>query len=258
MLALLIVAGAAVAPLLKTTLPKDWNQNGLVVGKESGSRFVAYQGTLYPVINTTSARLILGAEGKFDVNFVPDDKIAEQKQGPTIGIAGAPDLLPSTGNLVQTGWSACTNEARAVRVALSPKAPVTVSARGAFVAQAPDGSTQVVAGGHRYPVPEGERGISTLRALGLDGEAARPVPGLWLDLVPRGGSLEPFSVEGAGSRVDTGVDGLDQVGSPLRVDGRPYVLSRDGLLPLSDFAYTIYRWSAPARASPRRRWRAGS
>ena len=256
-LALLIVAGAAVAPLLKTALPKDWNQNGLVVGKESGSRFVAYQGTLYPVINTTSARLILGAEGKFDVNFVPDDKIAEQKQGPTIGIAGAPDLLPSTGNLVQTGWSACTNDAQAVRVALAAKPPVTVSARGAFVAEAPDGSTQVVAGGERFPVPGGERGISTLRALGLDGEAARPVPGLWLDLVPRGSTLTPFRVDGAGARVETGVAGLDQVGSPLRVDGRPYVLSRDGLLPLSDFAYTIYRSSGTGASIPEKKVASG-
>ena len=94
-LAGLVVAGAAVSPLLtQQKLPDDWNQKGLVVGKESGSRFVASKGRLYPVINTTSARLVLGGEGDFKVNFVPDDKIAQQKQGKTIGIPGAPDLLP--------------------------------------------------------------------------------------------------------------------------------------------------------------------
>ena len=107
-----MVVGAAVAPLLQPSLPKDWNEKGLVVGKESGSRFVAFDKTLYPVINTTSARLMLGTEGDFDVNFVPDDEIAKQKQGDTIGIPGAPDLLPTPAKLIQTGWVACTGAAQ--------------------------------------------------------------------------------------------------------------------------------------------------
>src|SRR4051812_44976121 len=90
-LAALVVAGAAVTPILtKSQLPEDWNKKGLVVGKESGSRFVAVDKTLYPVINTTSARLILGSsDGKFDVNFGPHGEIAKQKQGDTIRIPGA-------------------------------------------------------------------------------------------------------------------------------------------------------------------------
>ena len=101
------------------TLPKGWNEKGLVIGKESGSRFVAFDKTLYPVINTTSARLILGTEGDFEVNFVPDDEIAKQKQGATIGIPGAPDLLPTPQKLIPTGWTACVDDEQQVKTRLS-------------------------------------------------------------------------------------------------------------------------------------------
>ena len=105
-LAAMVVAGAAVAGFLKPTLPEDWKDQGLVIGKESGSRFLALDGELYPVINSTSARLLLE---DFEVTFVPDDKIAEESPGATIGIPGAPDALPVPGQLVQSGWTACAD-----------------------------------------------------------------------------------------------------------------------------------------------------
>ena len=251
-LAGLVVAGAAVSPLLtQQTLPDDWNQKGLVVGKESGSRFVASKGRLYPVINTTSARLVLGGEGDFKVNFVPDDKIAQQKQGKTIGIPGAPDLLPAPSKLLQTGWVACTNEAQAIAVDLRSSPAVKPSDGQAFVATSTAGGDEfVVTGGHKYAVPSGARGRTVLRALGIDRQKAQPVPGLWLDLVPEGSPLDVFTLPGAGSTLDTGVDGLDRVGTPVEVDGRPYVLGRKGLLPLSRFAYTVYGSSSAAVGSP--------
>ena len=158
-LALLVVVGAAVTPLLRTTLPKGWNEKGLVIGKESGSRFVAFDKTLYPVINTTSARLILGAEGDFKVNFVPDDEIAKQKQGSTIGIPGAPDLLPTPSKLVTTGWTACTNQAQGLKIRLSTDPGVTPRPNDAFVVTSQsDKRVHVIAGEHQYDVPRGARG----------------------------------------------------------------------------------------------------
>jgi len=257
-LALLVVVGAAVAPLLRTTLPKGWNEKGLVIGKESGSRFVAFDKTLYPVINTTSARLILGAEGDFKVNFVPDDEIAKQKQGNTIGIPGAPDLLPTPSKLVTTGWTACTNQAQGLKVRLSTDPGVTPRPNDAFVVMSQsDKRVHVIAGEHRYDVPRGARGNAVLRALGLDGNAAQPVPGLWLDLISPGTPLEPFDVEGEGQKIDTGVDGLDTVGTPVKVDGRPYVLSSRGLLPLTDFAYTVYRSAGAGADLPEQQVQSG-
>jgi hypothetical protein len=88
-----------------------------------------------------------------------------------------------------------------------------------------------------------------LRSLGIDREKPQRVPGLWLDLVPEGSRLAAFSLPGAGSRRDTGVPGLDRVGTPVRVDDQPYVLGRAGLLPLSDFAYALYSSSREAVGS---------
>ena len=241
-LAVLVVAGAAVTPLLKPTLPKDWNEKGLVIGKQSGSRFVAFDKTLYPVINTTSARLVLGTEGDFDVNFVPDEEIAKQKQGTTIGIPGAPDLVPRPGDLVQSGWSACTSPAQGVKVDLSTRPAVTARPGDGLVVTTGDRSRSwLVAGQHRYPLPTGERGSAVLRSLGLDADAPTPVPGRWLDLTSPADDVAPFSVERAGARTNTGVDGLDTVGTPVRVDDRPYVLGAKGLVPLTEFAYAVYR-----------------
>jgi type VII secretion protein EccB len=245
-LAVLVVVGAAVTPLLtQKDLPDDWNKKGLVVGKDTGSRFVAVNKTLYPVINTTSARLLLGTDGKFDVNFVPEDEIAKQKQGQTIGIPGAPDLLPTPSKLIQSGWTACTGSGGGVRVTLSKTKQVTPRPTDAFVVTSQDGGTAVIAGQARYDIPRGAQGNAILRALGLDGDAAVNVPGLWLDLVPPGRPLAPFRVDGEGDKVDTGIAGLETVGTPVTVDDRPYVLGRKGLLPLTDFAYTIYRSAGP-------------
>ena len=250
-LAGLVVVGAAVSPLLRPGLPKDWQENGLVVGKETGSRFVAYKGTLFPVINTASARLVVGTEGKFEVNYVPEKEIAKQRQGATIGIPGAPDLLPAKSSLIQTGWSACTNTRGDLKVGIVPEPQVSPSATGAYRVATQDGKqSYVITGDHKYPVPSGAVGNQALRALGLDGEELRPAPGLWLDLIPTGSPLTPFPVKGQGGKVDTGSPELDTVGTPVRLEGRSYVLGREGLLPLSDFASTLYQSSGPGANLP--------
>src|SRR5919199_2837595 len=60
-LAVLLLVGAAVAGYLRPGLPNGWNQNSLVIARNSGARYVATGGVLYPVANTTSARLLLPA-----------------------------------------------------------------------------------------------------------------------------------------------------------------------------------------------------
>ena len=238
-LALLVVAGAAVSGFIQQPVPKNWAEEGLVVGKDSGSRFFAFKGTLYPVINITSAKLLLKPGTKPTV--VPDKLISAKTPDSTIGISGAPEVLPDPGNLVQDGWSACTNGAKGVAVTVSAKPPVTAARNQAF--RVTDGKDEyVVAGGHRYPVAGDSNGQLALRALALDSEPARGVPGLWLDLLPLGTALEAPAVAGAGETVQTGVPDLTAVGTPVTVEGgNHYVLAQNGhLLELSDFAFSIY------------------
>jgi type VII secretion protein EccB len=245
-LAVLMVAGAGVAGLIKPGVPDTWLQDGLVVGKESGARFLASGGVLYPVLNTTSARLLLApAPGGMKVTFVPDDTIAKQKPGSTVGIPGAPDVLPDPDNLVQSNWTACLDGSDIdVRLDSHPHAKPVPEA--ALLVRPDSGSgVYLVAGQHRYLVPAEFRN-SSVRALRLSGEGVRTVPSRWLDLIPIGSELKPFTVAGAGDRVDTGVQGLNRVGTPVRVDGQPNVLMADGRLsPMKEFAYAIYTSTGP-------------
>jgi type VII secretion protein EccB len=245
-LALLIVAGAAVSGFIKPSVPEDWSDGGLVVGEDSGSRFVALEGTLYPVINTTSARLVLSGDGDMKVTFVPEDMIAEAPQGTTIGIQGAPDALPAPGSLVESGWTACTDGSGGIAVSLEEQEVSTAVPDEAVRVVTSEGEW-VVSGTYRYELPkDATRRAAVLRALALDDQPQRGVTGVWLDLVPPGSPLEPFNVPGAGDSVDTGVPGLDTVGTPLSVDGRPYVLGPDGtLISLTPFASAVYTSSGP-------------
>ena len=240
-LAGLIVAGAAVSGFLKPPVPADWLQNGMVIGEESGSRFVVIDKQLSPVNNTASARLLLATDGALKVTYVPDAKIAERPLGQTVGIPGGPDLLPPAGSLVETGWSACTNSAGGIKVALEERPRITARPGAAFVVRAiGQRATYVIANGRRYAVPDTTEGTSALRALALDSQEPVDVPGTWLDLVEPGDPLIPFSVVGAGQRSRTGVSGLDTIGTPVRIGQQGYVLGTKGLLPLRPFAFKIY------------------
>ncbi|ROR92641.1 type VII secretion protein EccB [Nocardioides aurantiacus] len=237
-LAVMVVAGAAVSGFLQKPPPKNWDQAGLVIGKESGSRFYAYEGTLYPIINITSARLLL-EEGKEPVT-IGDDVIAGKRPGPTIGINGAPEVLPSPDALSDQGWTACTNTGGGIKVSLTTD-PVSQPATDAALLVQSEGKQFLVAGERRLPVAGDSQGQLVLRSLGLDGVEPVDVSGLWLDLVPEGTPLPGPQLAGEGRRVDTGVPGLSEVGTPVEVDGRTFVLGADGaLLQTTEFAHLVY------------------
>ena len=114
----LLVGGAAIAGLFAQPLPDGWDNGYVVIGKTSAARFVTIKGTLHPVLNATSARLILPSDKGFEVLVVDDNKIAATPHGSTLGILGAPDDLPPAGSLLQTGWvSASTGRSRLGRSA---------------------------------------------------------------------------------------------------------------------------------------------
>ncbi|KQT92186.1 hypothetical protein ASG49_09560 [Marmoricola sp. Leaf446] len=238
-LALMVVAGAAVSGFLQKPPPKDWDQAGLVIGKDSGSRFYAYQGSLYPIINIASARLLL-EPGTKPVT-IADDVIAGKKAGATIGIAGAPEVLPTPSELVDQGWTACTNSGGGIRVSLTDQ-PLSRPADGAALLVESEGRSFLVAGERRFAVPTGSAGQQVLRSLGLDGIAPVQVSGLWLGLVPEGSELGTETLPGYGKAVDTGVEGLDRVGTPVEVGDLHFVVSERGtLLRTTEFADLVYR-----------------
>ena len=98
--------------------PDDWTEPGLIVSKEDGNPYVITDedeaagapAGAPPVINITSAKLILGENS--EPRIVPQAAIDEQTVGEDIGILGAPGTPALAVQLIDTGWTACTDEGR--------------------------------------------------------------------------------------------------------------------------------------------------
>lgn len=245
-LSVLLVLGSLGFGLLSPTLPDGWDDQSLVIVEGDGSRYVGIQGTLHPVLNVTSARLVLDS-GSFHVVDVSEDDITDAPRGATIGIAGAPDELPLASRLAATGWEACVVPDGGTALTIDPDAPAPVADPGAGALVEAAGTLYLVSDGTRHRIPAGDE-AAVLRALGLDTATPLAAGADWLNLVPVGSDLAPLTVEGAGDAAlpEGGLPIDTRVGTLVEVTGvgdgaRRYVVDARGeLAPLSDLAYPLY------------------
>lgn len=254
-LSVLVVLGGLGLGLTKPSLPADWDDNRMVVVTETGSRFVAVQGTLYPVLNTASARLALSGALTAPVRLSAD-QIARTPRGWTIGIPGAPDELPTPDGLVDDGWLSCVAPDGALTTVLSESAE-TAAVTAGIQASATDGGPStgllvkvadrryLVAEGRYFAIP-GEHEDAVLRALGMESAQPWAVPATWLNLFTPGADLAPVQVPGAGQPLDdpAGAPEGAVVGAVVHVTDadRSYVITDQGrLAPLSDLALAMYK-----------------
>ena len=166
----------------------------LIVVPQTGASYIYGGGKLYPVLNWSSARMLLG--GSPQVENETAAAIAAIPQGPPLGIVGAPDSLPAAVN--QGDWLACAEESggqakTAVVIGLSPPAAAAV----------PSGQALVVAGGgSSYLIWQGRRlrldAPWMTSALGLGQAPVTQVSQSWLNAVPAGPDLRAFSLSRAG------------------------------------------------------------
>lgn len=269
-LAVLLLGGGAVTELLGPPDPEEWARPGLVVSDETGEAYLVLRAgdhpTLWPVRNSTSARLALDA-GELRPRVVAQEAIDEQVIGETVGISGAPTTLPAPSRLVQTGWSACAGGGLRPRVAASPGvrrvagSGLVVTSRGVryVVARAgPDGTGTSTA--HAYRLPRrpsgavGDEQDTLLDELGLPiRDEATAVPARWLALFPPGGDLDwaSFRLGGLGRPAPAagsfGVPAGARVGDVLTTRAGSFLLTRRGPATLTAFALTVYRHVATPR-----------
>lgn len=242
-LTVVLVLGSMAFGWLKGSLPQDWGDNKLVIAKTSGARYISIKETLHPVLNTTSARLLIPADA-FEVITVADDKLARQKRGATIGILGAPDSLTPPDALTNSGWVSCLGAEGGVATAVGASARSTAAAAGASVVST-GGQTFVIAGGMRYPVAAADLSAVML-ALGLDGRPPRTAPAVWTNLFALGPPLEPLRIAAFGKPAP-GLPPGATVGSVLAVantgqEARRYLVNAAGELePLPDLAHALFR-----------------
>lgn len=244
-----VILAGVFSGIMQPGLPQDWQNNRLVIATDTGSRYVSFEGTLYPVINTASARLLIPT-AEFKVVSTDQGTLADIPVGPSIGILGAPDDLPSTDALLNTGWTACVDESEGVAVSIAAKSIAETSPGSGTVVQRDD-DLFVIAGGLRYAVAPGEAN-AVLRAVGLSTSDILPVDGRWLNLFEPGEELEPITIADSGASVPgTGL----RAGAVVHMQGSPaderYVALASGeLAQLSPLAYQLYLLGSGADAGP--------
>jgi type VII secretion protein EccB len=267
-LAVLLIAGAAIASVLASKTQEDWNKVGLVVNRENAAPYVILKEeehpTLIPVINITSAQLILGAN--VQPTYVDQDVIEDQTPGEPIGIFGAPQTLPRPHQFINSGWTACTNDGLGVHLDISAES-LTTEVPGSGLVVRSGRSYYVIATSsdedpnqraYRYALPARAKRVDTmLLDLHLNQRAdAMEVPEAWVRLFPDGGDLDAgsFDIQDWGEKV--GLPGLPRdarVGDMVVEGDQAVVLKKDGASPLDAFARAVYANSVlPGTGQPPR------
>ncbi|WP_052226743.1 type VII secretion protein EccB [Microbacterium mangrovi] len=225
--------------LVRPGLPNGWQNGRMVIAKDSGSRYVTVDGTLHPVINIASARLLIPS-GDFGIVSTDQQTLADLKLGSTLGIVGAPDSLPASSALIGDAWSACAIPAARVDVRVGGGNGVATTDTAAVVESG--GTRYVVEGQRRYAVDASETD-AVLRAAGLASVVPQRVSASWLNLFTPGTPLGPITVADAGKSVPG--SGLT-VGEVVHVKGSPaaerFLVQPDGTLAkLSPLAWQLYQ-----------------
>lgn len=182
----------------------------ILVSKNSGAMFVRLDDRLHPVLNLASARLIVGSASA--PSSVGDSVLARYPRGALLGIPGAPSSLTAP-QRDSSEWGVCDTatgrgtdtsvQATTVLVGAPASAP-RGSDRDAALVTVQDGVYLV------YTMRDGERrrpvrarvdtgSVAVLRALQIEGVAARPVSVGLLNSVPRVADLVAPMISGAGA-----------------------------------------------------------
>ena len=246
----MVLLGGLFYGLLRPGLPQGWEDHRLIVATDTGARYVSVKGVLHPVINTASARLLIPA-GQFDVIKTDRATLAKIPVGPSLGIPGAPDDLPSPSSLSNTGWTACVDGGAVPAVSIGTgSASAAPADAGTVVRRGND--LFVISGGLRHAVPAASAD-AVLRAAGLGTARIATVDGRWLNLFAPGTDFAPLALTGVGARIpNSDLAG----GEVVHVQGRPaeerYVITADGkAAPLTAFAYQLYLLGSGANGQVR-------
>ncbi|MBB5874191.1 type VII secretion protein EccB [Allocatelliglobosispora scoriae] len=223
---------------------KAWQAQGvIVVEKETGARYVVVDGVLRPVVNYTSARLILGRAPT--TVSVSRKSLAGVPHGLPIGIVSAPDYLPDPAGLDVRQWRVCSGlrqdatGASQPSVALEARRSAEIRASGveeSLLVRTPDQRLFLIWGNQRLRLPE----PAIQAALGYAATAPRLVGWSFINAIPAGPDL---SAEYVASRGTAGARIGGQttvVGQLFKVDGveggtgtQYFVMRSDGLSPLT-------------------------
>ncbi|WP_030246986.1 type VII secretion protein EccB [Streptomyces sp. NRRL S-350] len=246
---------AAVYGVLVPGGATGWKKPGtLVLVKDSGARYLYLDGTLHPLLNETTARLLTGDQ--LTVDQVSLRSLADTPRGAPLGILGAPDGLPAPERLTTAPWLACATlrpgpsgtRQPQLALAVDPAAHGTaLTDRQGLLVTAPDGTTHLLWHGRRLRL-DTQNGAR--QALGQAAATAQPVTQAFLNALPAGPDLAAPDID------QRGTPGPDLATRPTRIGqlftgpaGEPYLLTRAGLTPLTPLAFELLRYDPRTQQS---------
>lgn len=233
-IAALLTGGSVIYGLINpAAAASSWQQPGsLVVDQQTGTRFIYLNGTLHPTANYASAMLAAGSPNA--MHDVPHSALADVPVGGTLGIAGAPETLPST--MLPGAWAVCLAPGApgGVSLDLAPGRHATSSTAGDLMLVADSsGAEYVLFDNTKYPVT----GKAVLVAFGLGTQNPVSAPQEWLAQIPTGPALAAPAIQKMGRPGPAVAGRQTPIGAVFEASAagsdQYYVLLADGLAPLS-------------------------
>lgn len=218
----------------------------LIIEEETGVRYIYgslaggnSKPALYPVLNYSSARLILN---KPDITTVTmsQNSLRDYPRGLPLGIPNAPDTLPLPENLTQggTAWNVCSSSPRPAASGLVTQVVVQNLTGGespadkAVLVQDSAGKDEfLLLNNKRYHITAFAK-----TALGITNQPL-PVTKKVIDALPAGPDLDQIRVTNAGGNSNRPVVGSTaKVGAVFTTSGKFFVLTDRGLIPVGAVA----------------------
>jgi type VII secretion protein EccB len=200
LVAVLALAAVGVYGVLRPSTSDAWRTgNALVIEEETGARFVYRDGVLHPVLNYSSALLVLGATESTRAK-VPRSSLVGIPRGASWGIAGAPDLLPGAADLVTAGWTLCSRVSPSagagpesvLLVGAAPSGTAEKLGQRGMIVRDPAGGLHRLWHNRRYAITGPDL---VLAALAWPRQAVGPVATALLNALPAGADLGRLRVE---------------------------------------------------------------
>lgn len=152
LLAVLALGGVAAYAVINPGGSVAWrDESAVIVEKETGAIYLYRDQLLHPVLNYTSALLILGVPGVKSIE-ASRAALADTPRGSAWGIADAPASLPAADHLTRAPWTVCSSGGRSTLFVGGNKGGDNLGERGLLVAAG--GDTYLLWHGHKHLLRE--------------------------------------------------------------------------------------------------------
>ncbi|MEE6261245.1 type VII secretion protein EccB [Plantactinospora sonchi] len=248
LVALIAVGGAVVYGLFVGGGATKWKDpNVVIVEKESGAQYVYFEEKLRPVVNYTSALLIVGQGGQAKTVSVSRKSLEGAPRGAPLGIPNAPDSVAPRNRLITKEWTVCSGPqpgtgAQPAQSALligSAAPGGTTMGEEALLALHPSGSLYLVWHNRRHLIRDKQ---PVVNALGWSGQRQVPVAPALLNALPAGADLArvPIALAGQPSQVvpDARIGDVFYVEPPGGVK-QYMVVKSDGLATITELQASL-------------------